>query len=340
MQRSSSFCPQCQLLVFRRGVGTDRHSDAPAEVVIGTARVSTDGSVARIVDAIPVLPELVEWLQRYWSKPMERTKLLGGGVRVGPNQLSHLHSVVKSHAVALDVDCPELFVTAKPDLNAYTFGTNDDACIVVHSALIELLDNQELDFILAHEMGHIKARHVTYASALAMVSRGLTGVLTVPLDLVKAPLDAWSRASEETADRIGVLLTEDPRAAIRALALLAVGSRKLLAQMDLLSYLEQHTDLTDFYGKLSLYFGGHDHPHTVTRVLNVIEFVNSDVFRRARGALRLPVTTCSTQLEAHHSRIIEGTVRESAGNDQFCPGCGFEREAGGSTVCVACGREF
>jgi len=293
-----------------------------------------------MVDAIPAFPKLVDGLAKYWSKPLQRAKFLGGGVRVGPSQLPHLHSIVKAYANTLDIDCPELFVQQTESLNAFTFGTNDDACIVVHSALIEMFDDEELKFILAHEMGHIKARHVTYGSVLTMVSQGLFGsIMMFPLDVIQSPLDAWSRASEETADRIGVVLSEDPRAAIRALVLLAVGSRKLLAQMDLMSYLEQHRDLNDFYGKLDLYFGGHNHPHTVTRVLNVIKFLNSDDYRRARTALGLPVNTCGVSFGALPAPTIDGVICESAGNGRFCPQCGFESEPG-SPTCVACGFKF
>lgn len=311
--------------------------DLPEEVVIGTVRVSTDGSVARILDSVPVLPQLVEWLQKNWSKPLERAKHLGNGVRAGPNQLPHLYAIVQTQAAALGIQCPELFVAQQPELNAFTFGTNDDACIVVHSALIDLLDEHELEFILGHEMGHIKARHVTYSSALEMSSSVALGLLSVPLDLFRSPIDAWKRATEETADRIGVVVSHEPLAAVRALGLLAVGSRKLLKQMDLMSYLEQHNDLEDFYGKLSLYFGGNDHPHLVTRVMNILHFVRRQEFLSARNALRLPANIAAGGGERAQGTVIEGTLSDGRGGKRFCPGCGFEINATETSACMACG---
>lgn len=336
--RGSAFCPSCQLLVFDNEQRAKGDPHAPSEVVIGSARISTDGSAARAVDAIPILPKLVDGLIKYWDKPLQRAQFLGDGVRVGPGQLPHLDSIVKTYAAALDLDCPELFIKQDPALNAFTFGTNDDSFIVVQSAVIEMLDDQELKFILAHEMGHIKARHVTYLSVLRMLSQGLFGsIMMIPLGVITAPLDAWSRASEETADRIGVILSDDPRAALRALALLAVGSRKLLAQMDLMSYLEQNRDLNDFYGKWQLYFGGNNHPYLVTRVLNAIKFLTSDDYRYARTALGLPVNACGSSFAALPAPTIDAVVCESDGNRRFCPQCGFESGRGGSPACVACG---
>lgn len=339
IQRGSSFCPTCQLLVVDNG--TKGNPDAPAEVLIGAVRISTDDSVARIIDAVPLLPKLVEGLTKHWSKPQQRAQLLGDGVRVGPTQLPHIYSVVSDYAAVLDIQCPEVFISQDRRLNAFTFGTNDDSCIVIHSGLIELLEDEELNFILAHEMGHIKARHVTYGSVLAMLSKGIqVATLAVPLEVVAVPLDAWSRATEETADRVGVVLSEDPRAAIRALAMLAAGSRKVLAQMNLSSYLDQHRDLGDLHGKLNLYLGGRDHPHTVTRIQKLIQFMSTDSFRHARSASRLPANTSKARLMTPVP-AIEGRAHECVvTSSRFCPACGFESDAAWPHSCIACGVGF
>lgn len=328
-----SFCPGCQLVVFRDHSALGRGQSEPSEVVIGAARVSTDGSVARTVDAIPLLPQLVEGLLKYWSKPMQRAQHLGCGVRTGPNQLPRLHAIVRQHANALDLTCPELFVKQDPTLNAYTFGTNDDACVVVHSALVDLLDQQELNFILAHEIGHIKARHVTYGSVLSMVAQGLLGPLAT-FSALLAPLDAWSREAEQTADQIGIILADQDASAIRALMLLAVGSRSLLVDINLAPYLEQQEDLCDFYGKWNLYFGGQSHPYIVTRVVNLLRFTNSEPARQARAALGRSVAWPTPQ-----RGFTAALPRPSSPVRQvkFCPDCGFEFQDNGALACKICG---
>ena len=291
---------------------------------------------------------MVEAVINYWEKPLQRAKHLGFGVRIGPNQLPHLHSMLVSHANVLNVPCPELFVKQDPTLNAYTFGTNDDACVVVHSALVDLLDEQELSFILAHEIGHIKARHVTYGSVLAMFAQGLLGPLArSPLQpetvvaLLVAPLDAWSREAEQTADQIGVILAEDPGAAVRALMLLAVGSRALLTQMNIAPYLEQQEDLANFYGKWQLYFGGNDHPYVVTRVLNVFRFLTTEQARSARATLgHGPLLAGPSPRPAPKFRQLDPPKTDHASTLNFCPECGVEISYRASDLCRICGFRY
>lgn len=336
-----AFCPNCQLLVFRAqlSLGYDQH--APTNVVVGGVRVSTDASVAHIIDSVPLLPKLIEKFINYWGKPLQRATHLGFGVRVGPSQFPHLHSMLLVHANAVNVPCPELFIKQDPTLNAYTFGTNDDACVVVHSALIDLLDDQELSFILGHEMGHVAARHVTYGSVLSTAAQGLLGINPI-FSLLSAPLDAWSREAERTADQIGIILAEDPTAAIRALMLLAVGSRTLLEDMNIIPYLEQQHDLDNFYGKWNLYFNGTSHPYVVTRVLNLLQFIKSEPAQQARMALGHPAFLLLGTPHPAKTKVRQlGEIRASDTTDlKFCPGCGVEVADHTALSCPICGVTF
>src|SRR5689334_6950001 len=65
---------------------------------------------------------------------------------------------------ALNVRCAEFFGVAPPAAyvigadtrNACTLGTNDDAVVLVHAPLFELLDDTELLFVVGHEVGHVQ----------------------------------------------------------------------------------------------------------------------------------------------------------------------------------------
>jgi Zn-dependent protease with chaperone function len=84
---------------------------------------------------------------------------------------------------------------------------------VVHSAAVELLGENELRVLLNHELGHVMSGHALYrtiAAILAVVSLGalpvLAGIAVLPIRL--AFLE-WSRKSELSADRAGLLGSQD-----------------------------------------------------------------------------------------------------------------------------------
>ena len=69
---------------------------------------------------------------------------------------------------------PELYVSQTPVFNAGAYGV-DDPFIVLHSAALELLDEDEIRVLLAHEMGHVVSGHALYrtiAEILLPVSLG------------------------------------------------------------------------------------------------------------------------------------------------------------------------
>ncbi len=137
----------------------------------------------------------------------------GNAVRVGPAQfprLWHLHTEV---CTTFDwPEVPELYVSQTPFFNAGAYGI-DHPFIVIHSAAIELLDDDELRVLAAHELGHVMSGHALYrtiAAILALISLGalptLAGLAVLP---VRLAFLEWSRKSELSADRAGLLGEQD-----------------------------------------------------------------------------------------------------------------------------------
>ena len=69
-------------------------------------------------------------------------------------------------------------------------------------------------------------------------------------------IDAWSREMELTADRAGLIGCGSVNASLRAVLMLALGSRKLLPEVSLREFVQQHDDLQGGYAKLNLWLGG------------------------------------------------------------------------------------
>lgn len=133
----------------------------------------------------------------------------GNAVRTGPQQFPTAHTLLVEVATTFDwPKVPEMYVTQTPLFNAGAYGV-DDPFIVLHSAAIELLDEEELRVLIAHEFGHVVSGHALYrtiAEIFLAISLGalpfLAGIALLPVRL--AVLE-WSRKAELSSDRAGLL---------------------------------------------------------------------------------------------------------------------------------------
>jgi Peptidase family M48 len=95
-----------------------------------------------------------------------RLELLGSAIRADERQFPALHRALAEVGTVLDAEyLPEVYVSANPFPNAVTIGM-DKPLIVVNSALVELLDEDEMAFVLAHELGHAISGHAVYQTLL------------------------------------------------------------------------------------------------------------------------------------------------------------------------------
>lgn len=181
-------------------------------------------------------------------------------IRVGPTQFPKLWTTHVEVCTTFDwPEIPELYVSQTPVFNAGAYGV-DHPFIVLHSAALELLDDDETRVLLAHELGHVMSGHAFYrtiAAILYMVSAGalpfLAGIVLLP---VKLAFLEWSRKSELSADRAGLLGSQDIRAAQSLYMKMAGGVRPPLndGQLDLDSYMVQAHEYTQSKEGLDLFY--------------------------------------------------------------------------------------
>ena len=140
----------------------------------------------------------------------------GNAVRAGADQFPRLYALHVENVATFDwPEIPELYVSQTPIFNAGAYGV-DHPFIVIHSAALELLTEDELRVLLAHEMGHVVSGHALYrtiAAILLAVSFSalpiLAGIALLPIRLA---ILEWSRKAELSADRAGLLGSQDQRA--------------------------------------------------------------------------------------------------------------------------------
>ncbi len=128
----------------------------------------------------------------------------------------------------LDMDqVPELYVFLEDKIKTFASG-DQKQLIALSSGALELLDEQELLFMIGRELGHIKSEHVLYrmmgdslqslTQLASDISLGISNWFSMPL---QAALIHWYRMSEFTADRAGLLVVQDPDLVVRTFIKLA-----------------------------------------------------------------------------------------------------------------------
>ncbi|MBX2865740.1 MAG: M48 family metallopeptidase, partial [Leptolyngbyaceae cyanobacterium MAG.088] len=126
--------------------------------------------------------------------------------------------------------------------NAYTFAMRGkQPFIVVHTSLIELLNDRELQAVIGHELGHLKCDHgvyLTLANLLALAASQLPLGPVVTQNL-QSQILKWVRCAEFTCDRAALLVSQNSRTVASVLMKLAGGSPNLSAQLNLDAFLEQ-----------------------------------------------------------------------------------------------------
>jgi Zn-dependent protease with chaperone function len=226
---------------------------------------------------------VVKLLSSLVNERAVRLLYLGSAIRVDDRQFPGLQRALNDAASTLDAPVvPELYVQADPGFNAMTIGL-DRPIIVLNSGLVDLLDEEELQCLLAHELGHALSGHAVYRTILLRLM-SMSGVFySVPLGglglrMIIAGLMEWRRKSELSADRAGLLATQDPAVAYRTLMKLASGGH--LDNLDQTSFFEQGgeydaaIDLRDSVLKLLL-IERRTHPMTVSRASELRRWVDS-----------------------------------------------------------------
>ncbi len=225
---------------------------------------------------------LIMKLSGLFNERAVRLAYLGSAIRVDERQFPQLHRLLTEVCATLDAPAPpHLYVVSNPMPTALTIGM-DQPFVVVSSGLVELLDEEEMRFALGHEMGHVISGHAVYQTLLQRLIR-LSGVLTaIPLGglgvrAIMAGLMEWSRKAELSADRAGLLATQDPAVAFRVHMKLASGGD--LANLDATSFFAQGAeydatgDLRDSLLKLLL-VEARSHPFTVVRATELRRWVD------------------------------------------------------------------
>lgn len=220
-----------------------------------------DRAALNALRRLPGFDQVLRTLFGFFGEKPIRLAFQANAVRVSATQFSRVHRLHEAACVALDVrDVPPLYVAQTPIVNAGAYGMQRPF-VLLNSGMLSLLDDEELQFVLGHEFGHILSGHVLYttmtAILLQLANRNFPIVGLAARAILIALLE-WYRKAELSSDRAGALAVQNPDSAMRTMLKLAGGGRS------------GDTQLAEFLQQADEYRQGGDLADQVFKVLNVL----------------------------------------------------------------------
>ncbi len=246
-----------------------------------------DRAATAALQSIPMLDQVVRKLIEFGYERALRQIFLAGSLRLGSEQMGQVYASHRAACARLDLpEVPDLYLTQYPITNAAAIGA-ERPIVLLNSRTIDLLDEDELRTVLAHEAGHILSEHVLYRTALmilmAIGTRGLPMMAGLPLLAVKLALLEWFRASELSCDRAATLVNRDPLVTSRTLMVMAGGVKS--KHLNLETFLKQANEYEEWepgFDKLSRVRTelGQTHAFPVRRVSELMKWVRTGDYDR------------------------------------------------------------
>lgn len=287
-----------------------------------------DRSALQALRRTPGLDQLFKKLASLGFERQVRLHFTADSLRLSPNQCPQVYALFREATAVLDMAEPELYLWQNPLPNAFAIGMERHT-IVLSSGLVDLLNDDELRTVMGHELGHIKSGHMLYRTIAIFLSLvGLVAARNLPFVnlLSQALLYAfydWFRKSELTADRAGLLVSQDQDVSVRSLLKLAGGAQRTRDQLNVEEFLKQADDYEDMDESLLNVLYKFEmtrfqtHPFPALRAREVSRWAVSEEYRRI--------------LHGDYPRTEEGPAvrrcpRCAAAVDnplfRFCPECG------------------
>jgi Zn-dependent protease with chaperone function len=247
---------------------------------------SLDRMSLEALRSLPGFPALMRWMLSNMTDRSLRIQFMSSCIRCDELQQPELGSLLQKARGRIDYPLqPTLFLGQSPFPNAMTSGVGAPV-VVVYTALLEGLDEDEMIAVLGHELGHLHANHMLY---MAMAQILLIGgsLLFAPLRILTIPLQRallkWTRCAELTADRAGLLASRDLVTALGVDMKLAGGSFPghifsknlrlvpFIAQARELARMETDSWLDSFVSILITL--DRTHPFAAWRVMHLLQWV-------------------------------------------------------------------
>ncbi|MGD8327209.1 MAG: zinc metalloprotease HtpX [Sphingomonadales bacterium] len=187
----------------------------------------------------------------YWNSD-KMVLRMHGARQIDRREAPDFYDMIANLSARAGLPMPKVYIIDTPQPNAFATGRNpENAAVAATTGLLNMLSRDEIEGVMAHELGHVKNRDTltmtitaTIAGAIAMLANfGLFfggrrdnafGIIGVLLVAILAPIAAMlvqmaiSRTREYSADRAGAEISGNPTALANALEKIQAGASRVV----------------------------------------------------------------------------------------------------------------
>lgn len=194
---------------------------------------------------VKAFDKAVDWVVENTVEKVTDVQQTGSSLCVNEESSPNLYKLVLSIANTLDMEeIPQIYTRWGYDIYMTTDGDKHPK-MLINTGVIDLLTEEEQRFLIGHEFGHIKSNHLQYL--LLCRYWPLFSEYVPGSSLLQIPLFYWSRMTDLTADRVGLLACQDINVALRTMIKLAGAPKSLYDKHDELNveaFIEQAESFT------------------------------------------------------------------------------------------------
>ena len=184
----------------------------------------------------------IEKIENEWKFMLE-----GHSFKVNKSLAPRLASVFEEVQKTLEFEEPiDFYVTNSSQVNAFSISRleDDDVHIInFNSELVERLDDEELRFVIGHEIGHLISRNAHITKLIQFI---FPDPQRMPLILTHK-ITLWRKLSELTADRYGFIASPSLEKSASGFFKLSSGLNSKRINFDFKAYLEENDKILEFF---------------------------------------------------------------------------------------------
>lgn len=219
----------------------------------------------------------------------KQLKQVGRQAKVMGNNYPQLHRLLTQQCQILGLSRPpDMYVLDEESPYMYSF-PGKAGTVIVTKPLLDVLSDAEFATLLAHELGHIKSHHLRLELAMIYVENlnPLLQFVCGPVAMWGRLMGAWRDVIDYTADRVSVLVAQNPATLMRAMVKSAAAADEQadLSQAEIEAYLAGGEDLDTDAAQMERFFKisrfVNNQPNMRDRLEEIKEFLASEEARVA-----------------------------------------------------------
>ena len=197
-------------------------------------------------------------------------------VEVSKDIFPEINKIKYDCSEILGIKVPKVYIISDSEINAYTTNMEDPIIVINSGLLLKYKNIEEIKFIIGHEMGHIKSKHVKFSMFIRFLQRYLPETAS---DVILLPFAQWQRETEMSADNAGLICVKNIKIAEFALIRAIQGTD---GKINVEAYLRQKVDNMGTVSSLLFKIQQlrRTHPYIHDRIEQLRDYIDSDRYAK------------------------------------------------------------